>query len=249
MTNIPQGYVPPQAQMPMPAADQGFQFGMFTATVTAAGHLVVRMRSRVLADVPASEIASVTATTGMGDRYKCKIVYRKAGVPRRAPPLSSRAEDGQMFAFLAALRRVMPPTVQVADHITPDVRDLAAPRIYPVGGRLMGYTQERWAILLFWWLLVFLIVTIPFAILATRGYRLYTDGNGLRLVRIGTTAMPWSEVAGYRLVTINRTMNGSRVSSMLRFTIEGRKRITFSLTGIAGTKFHAELQARGIRAL
>lgn len=245
------GWPPPGSPQPaMPAADQSFKFQMFSATLTAGGHLIVGLGKRILVDTPVSEIASVRATTGMGDRYKCKVLYRKGGVPKGAPQLTTRGEDPQLFTFVAALRRMLPPGVPFDDQITPDVHDLAAPRTYPVGGRLLGFTQERWAILLFWWLLSVLVVTLPLAIIASRGYRLYTSGTGLRLVRFGTIEVAWNEVRGYRLVTVERTMNGSKVGSMLRFTIETtRKRFTFPLTGIAGTKFLAELKARGIAAL
>jgi hypothetical protein len=234
----------------MPLTDQSFKLGLFAATLTSGGHLVIAIRKRTLVDAPVSEIASVQATTGMSDRYKCKIVYRKNGAAKRAPTLSARGEDPQMFAFLAALRRMLPTGVPFDDQITPDMHDLAAARTYPVGGRLLGFTQERWGVLMFWWIMSFTIVALPFAIIATRRYRLYTNGGGLRIARFGVIEVPWSEVRGYRVVTIEREANFTKLSSMLRFTIESaRKRFTFPLTGIAGTKFLAELKARGVPAL
>jgi hypothetical protein len=237
----------------MPATEQRFQLKTGAVTLTPNGMLIANVGLFRGNGIPVSEIVHVKATTLMGS-YMCTIRFRWNGKEQRLA-VTGMGEDRQFLSFVATLKRMLPPNAIVEDLVTVDMSDLAMQRVYPVGGKPMGFfgmSQPRWGVLLFWWLLAVctLFLLSPFAIIATRRYRLYTNGTRLRLERFRTIEIPWAEVTGYHLVAIERRVNFQRVSGMHRYTIQSaRARPTFLLTGIDGNKFRAELQARGVPAV
>ncbi|MCB9225107.1 MAG: hypothetical protein R2780_01385 [Crocinitomicaceae bacterium] len=161
-------------------------------------HLIRRLK-----EAPVNQITQVIIKNpglSLGEEIAFRIHYNENGSEKKFPWVQAKNTDAKTQAFLDDLKSRLNPTVIWIDKTDTTVTDDSGNKVYDLQYLPFGYSGAGLprAVQIWIYLICLGILVIPLIyyiyILATGGYRIYTNDQGLTVRKASATTFAWDEL-------------------------------------------------------
>lgn len=175
------------------------------------------------------KIVQKHTTFGGGDEMSFRIYFMEDGKEKSFPWVQANVNADSTKACIMHMKLVFPQTVQWIDQrqerkMASDGRSQYDLQFLPLGYAGAGLPRglQLWIYLFGLGILIFPLVYIV-KVLATGGYRVYTDVTGVEIKKFFSKKWSWENIAGVDLTNVRVVdSNNYSASQVMRMKISGR---------------------------
>lgn len=221
------------------------------------GDIIYCHLMRRLKETPVSQITKVTikkATLGSGEEISFRVIFTENGKEKKFPWIQAKVTTPTTRAFLDDLKSRINGNAAWEDKRESGSVDEAGNNVYdlqylPIGYAGAGLSRgvQIWIYLIC--LAVLIIPLIYFIyLLATGGYRIYTNDQGITIKKTGATTFTWDELekVDFTRVNVVDTNNYSKTGVLrAKFTGSNNKAVSVVMRYDHALPLLKELADRG----
>lgn len=156
---------------------------------------------------------------GAGDEMSFRIFFMENGKEKSFPWIQARVHVESTKACLEHMKAVFPKTVQWIDQRGEIGKDASGRNQYDMQFLPFGYAGaglprglQLWIYMIGLGVLIFPLIYIA-KVLATGGYRVYTDPEGIEIKKFSSKKWSWNEIESISLTDTKVVDSGSYTSS------------------------------------
>lgn len=165
-------------------------------------------------------------TFGGGDELSFRIYFIENGSEKSFPWIQARVNSENTKACLEYMRQVFPSTVEWKDQRSESKTDSSGRNQYDMQFLPLGYAGaglprglQLWIYMLGLGVLIFPLIYIA-KVLATGGYRVYTNDSGIEIKKFGSNFTEWNNIEKVDLTNVKVVDQNSFSSNhVMRFII------------------------------
>jgi hypothetical protein len=165
-------------------------------------------------------------TFGGGDELSFRIFFMENGTEKTFPWVQARVNSENTKACLEFMKQVFPATVEWTDQRTESKTDASGRKQYDMQFLPLGYAGaglprglQLWIYMIGLGVLIFPLIYIA-KVLATGGYRVYTNNSRIEIKKFGSHQIEWNNVDKIDLTNVKVVdQNNYSSNHVMRFQV------------------------------